>query len=168
MDDRFHAWVASVAPQDPSDPGELAAGGMDFLREIFDERGPVPAEDVELARQVRQIELARAAVESLGADLGASTSLRPPPFEYRMDGGEVRVAYWGRHATVTITAMSAPHVVAEVADFMQDEIVEDLHAAWPVCPDHQLGTYAEIVDERAVWFCRKHQHVVAAIGQLGR
>jgi hypothetical protein len=166
MEERFQAWVASQAPQDPPDAGELADGAMEFLREIFDERGPVPVEDVERAGQERQIGLARVAVELLGADLGASTNLQAPPFEHRIDDGAVRVAYCGRYASMTIMAMSAPHVVAEVADFMQEEIVEDLHAAWPVCPAHQLGTYAQVVDGRAVWYCRNHQHAVAAIGQL--
>jgi hypothetical protein len=168
MAERFQEWVVSLAPQDPSDPDELAPGVMELLREIFDVRGPVPVEDVELARQERQTELVRAAVELLGADLGASTDLQPPPFEYRIDDGDVRVAYWGRYASITIMAVSAAHVVAEVADFMQEEIVEDLHAAWPTCHSHQLGTYAEIVDGRPVWYCRKHQHAVAAIGQLAR
>lgn len=75
--ERFQERVASLAPQDPADPGELAPGAMEFLREIFDERGPVPVEDVERARQERQIELARAAVELLGADHGASTDVQP-------------------------------------------------------------------------------------------
>ena len=152
MIERFEEWVASVAPRDPSDPGELAPGAMQFLREIFDERGPVPPEDVELAQLERQIELARATVELVGGDLRASTNLQPPPFEYRIDDGGVRVAYWGRYATSTIMAITVPHVVAEVADFMQEEIVEDLHAAWPVCPAHQLGAYSDLADGRAVWY----------------
>jgi hypothetical protein len=168
MAERFQEWVASLAVQDPYDPGELAPGAMEFLQQIFDGRGPVPVEDVERARQERQIELARAAVELLGLDLRASTNLQPPPFEHRIDDGAVRVAYWGRYASITIMAMSAPHVAAEIADFMQEQIIEDLHAAWPMCPAHQLGSYTEIVDGRAVWYCRKHQHIVAAIGQLAR
>jgi hypothetical protein len=168
MAERFQEWVASIARQGPSDPGELSPAAMQFLQEIFDQRGPLPAGDVELAQQERQIELARAAVELVGADIRASTNLQPPPFEYRIDDGGVRVAYWGRYATSAISAMTVPHLVVEVADFMQEEIVEDRHAAWPVCPAHQLGTYSEIVDGRAVWYCRKHQHIVAAIGQLAR
>jgi hypothetical protein len=89
-------------------------------------------------------------VELLGADLRASTNLQPPPFEHRIDDGGVRAGYWGRYATITVMAMTAPHVVAEVGDFMQGEIVEDLHAAWPVCAAHRHGAHAGIIDGQAV------------------
>ena len=65
-------------------------------------------------------------------------------------------------------ALEAAGVMAEVADFMQDEIVEDLHTGWPMCTQHAVGAYAHVTDGQAVWFCRTHRHVVAPIGRLAR
>lgn len=165
--DEFQAWVASLGLADPSDPGDLVAGAMDFLREVFENRGPVTFEVVTEAAWERQVALARAAVELISRDLRATTDLPAPPFEHRAepDSG-VRVSYWGSYASTTVTAVRATEVTAEIADFMQDEIVEDLHTGWPMCPEHAVGAYAQVSDGQAVWFCRAHQHVVAPIGGL--
>jgi hypothetical protein len=59
-------------------------------------------------------------------------------------------------------------LLVEVADFMQDQVIEDLHSPWPVCRVHDKGGYAQFVDRRPVWFCRFGSHTIAAIGQLPR
>jgi hypothetical protein len=168
MAEGFETWVSSLASGDPSDLIVATPGAVEFLREMFDERGPVAAEVIALAAQERQIQLARSAVELLGADLRATTELQAPPFEHRIEDGAVRVAYWGRYAPSTIMTITGPEVVAEVSDFMQDEIVEGLHAAWPVCPDHHFGAYVQIAGGQAVWNCRSQQHVIAVVGRLAR
>jgi hypothetical protein len=45
-------------------------------------------------------------------------------------------------------------VLVEVADFMQDEVIENLHRPWPVCRVHDKGGCAQLVDRQPVWFCR--------------
>lgn len=37
---------------------------------------------------------------------------------------------------------------------------------WPVCKAHNVGLWPEIVDNCAVWRCRKAEHVIAEIGGL--
>jgi hypothetical protein len=123
----------------------------------------------EWQEQVRAVQLdsAREAVALVGSDIVASTSLAPPSWEFRIeDAGSVRVAYFSHFATTPLIGINREDVVVEVADFIQDEVIEDLHSPWPVCPDHETGTYAQIVDGEAVWYCRFGGHAVAAIGQL--
>jgi hypothetical protein len=55
-----------------------------------------------------------------------------------------------------------------VADDAQGAIMESTWQAWPVCPQHRLGTHAETRDGAAVWWCKGDGgHVVAAIGHWG-
>jgi hypothetical protein len=52
-----------------------------------------------------------------------------------------------------------------VADDAQGAIMESSWQAWPVCPQHALGTHAEVHDGAAVWWCKADGgHVAAAIG----
>jgi hypothetical protein len=117
----------------------------------------------------RQHRFAREAVELVAADVGASTRLPPPSWEYRNEeGGAIRVAYWGQFATMTLMGVTREEVLVEVADFIQDEVIEDLHSPWPVCQVHNKGGYAQLVDRQPMWFCRFGSHAIAAIGQLSR
>lgn len=53
-----------------------------------------------------------------------------------------------------------------VADDVQDALMEELWAAWPVCPVHRLGVHARQHDKAAVWWCAGDDgHPVAAIGE---
>jgi hypothetical protein len=98
----------------------------------------------------------------------ASTRL-PPPWEFRAeDNRAIRVAYWGQFATTTLMRLPREDVLAEVADYIQDQVTEDLHSPWPVCPVPDTGGYAQLVDRQPVWFCRFGSHTIAAIGQLTR
>ena len=120
----------------------------------------------EVARQL-QLDNVRLATELVGADIASSTDLPAPSWEYRIeDDGAVRVGCFNHFAPMTLLAIELAEVIAEVADFIQDEIIEDLHSPWPVCPDHETGTYAQVVENEAVWHCRFGGHAVATIGQL--
>jgi hypothetical protein len=116
-----------------------------------------------------QIEFAREAVELVAADILASTLLVPPSWQFRTeDDGAVRVAYFSHFAPTTLMGVNRADLVVEVADFMQDEVIEDLHGPWPSCPAHDKGGYAQIANHKPVRFCRFGGHVIAAIGQLSR
>jgi hypothetical protein len=122
MVEGFQDWVSSLIPRDRVDPAEPGASATAFLREIFDEHRALTPEDVQRRARERQIELAREAVGLVSADIRSTTDLEPPPFEYRLDGGAPRIAYWGRYAPSPIIEFTAPGVICEVSDFMQDEI----------------------------------------------
>lgn len=118
--DDFDAWVRSL-------PGTVSAEGMVFLREVFDAHGPVSIEEAERIGHEHQAALARVAVGLVGHDITTTTDQEAPPFEYRDDDAGFRLAYWGRFATTTLSALTQPEVTVEVADFMQDEVMEDVH-----------------------------------------
>ena len=114
-----------------------------------------------------QLDSACEAVALVGSDIVAGTRLPAPSWEYRIeDAGWVRVAYFSHFATTPLSGTNREDVVVEVADFIQDEVIEDLHSPWPLCPDHKTGTYAQVVEGTAVWYCRFGSHAVAAIGRL--
>jgi hypothetical protein len=167
--DSFDEWMSVIEPPDELDPtGVPPRGKREFLRAIFDEHGALGADQVRARWIERQLELARDAAELFAADVRATTDIEPPSFEFRTESDGVRVAYRGSYATTAVMAITAPEVICEVSDFMQDEVVEDLHSGWPMCPEHAVGAYPGVVEDGAVWYCRKFQHIVAPIGRLAR
>jgi hypothetical protein len=67
---------------------------------------------------------------------------------------------------MTLMGVAREEVLVEVADFMQDEVIEDLHSPWPVWQIRNKGRYAQLVDRQPVWYGRFGSHTIAAIGQL--
>ena len=112
------------------------------------------------------VALARDAVARFGHDVRATTNLEPPPFEHRDEDGGIRLAYWGQYATMWLLGTTAPEIAVEVADFMQGEVMEELHAAWPECTTHRIGLHPELVLGQASWVCRAGGHVMSEIGNL--
>lgn len=159
MTNAFDDWVASLG-------GSVSAEGRAFLRRVFDQHGPVAPEQAERLGHDHQLAFAREAVALLSRDVSVTTSVEPPPFEYRDEDGSIRLAFWGRYATTPIYGLSQAAVTVEVADFMQDEVMEDLHGVWPECREHRTGLHPTLSSDRATWVCRAGAHVVADIGQL--
>lgn len=56
--------------------------------------------------------------------------------------------------------------VANVAECMQDLMMEVLWIVWPECPAHNFGLHVDFEAPRAVWRCKGGSHVVAPIGAL--
>jgi hypothetical protein len=155
----FNDWVACLA-------GSVSPDAKELLRQVFDEHGPVPAEQVDQIGREHQLAWARVALALIGQDIAATTSLQAPPFEYRDEHGSVRLAFWGQDAPSPVYGFSQAVVIVEVADFIQGEVMEDLHAAWPQCRYHHAGLHPSLASNRAAWLCRCGGHVVAAIGKL--
>lgn len=159
MTDTFENWVASLG-------GEVSADAQVFLRRLFQERGPVPLEQAQRLGLDHQIELARKAAALVAHDIASTTDIEPPPFEYRHEDGSIRLAFWGQYASSAILGLSQAAVTVEVAGFMQDEVMEDLHGVWPECSEHGNGLHPTLSVDRAEWVCRTGAHAVADIGQL--
>ncbi|HET9691114.1 MAG TPA: hypothetical protein VFP61_08170 [Acidimicrobiales bacterium] len=100
-------------------------------------------------------------------DVERTTQLRPVVTVDAYDG-VVRIAYGDNFKTPSVHAHTKPAPLAETADYLQDHVVEDLWAAWPVCSTHDKGAYAEVHDGAAVRWCRFGGHVVARVGALGK
>jgi hypothetical protein len=159
VSDAFEAWVRSLG-------GGVSDDARALLRQIFDKHGAVARDEADRIGREHQIGLAGVAVRRLGHDLAATTDLKPPPFRYIEENGSVRVAYWGQFATNPIMGLRQPAVTVEVADFIQDETMEVLHAPWPVCPTHRAGVRPMRSGDQAVWVCGSADHHLAVIGTL--
>jgi hypothetical protein len=155
----FESWAASLG-------SGMTPEATAFLRRVFHQHGPVSSRQLEQIGQDHQVALARVAVELVGRDIAATTDQETPPFECRDEEGAVRVAFWGRYATTTVMGLTQREVTVEVAEFMQAEVMTDLHRAWPGCPDHRAGLHPSRGAERAEWTCRVGGHVVAPVGEL--
>ncbi len=58
--------------------------------------------------------------------------------------------------------------LVEIADAVQDVVMEHTWGVWPTCPEHRLGLHAAFVEGTAVWRCAgAGTHTAAAIGDLG-
>jgi hypothetical protein len=164
----FKTWLDQVAPPDELDPGVPAAGAARLLRQIFDRRGPITVDELRAEEQRFQMELARDAVVLVLRDLHATTDARPD-IELRFDDEYgLIVSYNDGWTTPPMSSMQDPEATREIADYLQGEIVEDsaVWTAWPTCPTHHNGLYAQLHNDAAVWYCRTGDHAVAAIGYL--
>ena len=159
MRSAFDDWVATLG-------GSVSPEARAFLCHVFDEHGPVSSEEAGRIGHDHQLALTQEAVARVARDIATTTTVDPPPFEFRDENGSIRVAFWGRYATTPISGLTQAAVTVEVADFMQGEVMEDLHRVWPKCDDHGVGLHPSLSSERAVWMCRTGAHAVARIGQF--
>ena len=164
----FETWLDQVSPLDELDPGVRPPGTERVLREIFDQRGPIPVAELRLAGQQIEMGLARDAVALVLRDVHATTTARPHVEVRHDDEFGLVVSYNSGFTTPAMTAMQNPEATQEIADYLQGEIMEDsaVWTAWPTCPAHHNGLYAQVHDGVPVWYCRTGYHPVAAIGQL--
>lgn len=68
---------------------------------------------------------------------------------------------------MTAFPFEGEQVVAQVADNLQGEVMDNLGPVWPVCPRHDYGLHPGVHDGRAIWWCRPGDRAVAPIGDLG-
>ena len=162
----YEAWLDLVAHNDDDGPGVQAAGGDRFLREVFDRRGPISAEELDAESNRLVMELARAAVDLVVRDLHATTDARPVVDVRHDEAYGLIVAYNGGYSTPSMHSMQNPEATSEIGDYLQGEIADDLWTVWPTCKSHGGGLDARARDGEAIWHCRLGNHRVAAIGQL--
>ena len=62
---------------------------------------------------------------------------------------------------------SPAEVTAELASLLQDEVIDELGSAWPVCPGHPHPMVAGWRDEMPVWRCPTDPTTSVPIGKLG-
>lgn len=129
---------------------------------------PSPDEDLDTADQGRKLQLARRAIDLFLADVRRTTDLPNPKVKLRLEEGIVIASYKGSYNAPALRSMTVPEAICEVTENLRDHIIEDLWQAWPLCPEHQVGLYAEPREGRAQWYCRAGQHSVAPVGELPR
>ena len=170
-DASFEEWVRAIShnPTAPSnDPGVVSEAWRRWLRSVFDTEGPVPKDVVTRGAVDHQLALANDAANSVLADLHRTTDARPVVEVVWMDSS-IRITIDGGFTGPSMWAVEQPEVLAEVADYFQEQLDQDpiIGSIWPVCPDHDVGLHAEVRGGKAVWWCRLGRHTVATIGEFG-
>ena len=155
----FDEWAASLGSVSLAD-------ARAWLRRVFDEHGPISPEQLQWIGRDDQLAFARVAVRLVGHDITATTNREAPPFEYRDEDCSIRIAYWGQYARSPVFGLTQAQVIVEVADFMHDEVTEDVRGVWPECRRHQVGLHPTLTPSGPAWLCRVGGHAVADVGEL--
>jgi hypothetical protein len=163
--DTFEDWAESLGIDRGDDRERRRPDSFDrWLHALFD-RGRVTEESVIAAYLLELIERTRQNLTVVLADIERTTELRPDIIVDDYEG-TIRVSVDGSYQTPSVTEWTNPEALAELADYLQDQLTEEPWRAWPVCPEHHLGLYTEVHDHRAVWWCRSGDHPVAPVGAL--
>jgi hypothetical protein len=170
MSSEFDDWITSLGLGQPDEGGDVGVppvGRHDFFQEMFDAHGgPVPHAELRTAWAEREMSLIVHAVELVKVDLSQTTDLSPVIVTLTLPDGVIAVTYNGSYETPVVFAIRDPEATCEVADYLRNQIVEDLWTVWPTCPSDGLRLDPIAVDGRAVWQC-VGRHIVAEIGRLG-
>lgn len=73
---------------------------------------------------------------------------------------------FGGHTFAVHSDRSTAEIAVDIADQVQDDVIDDVGAAWPQCPGHPHPMSPAIVGEVAVWECPSGAGVAIPIGQL--
>jgi hypothetical protein len=165
----FEVWYRLVVADDdqPHDMPEPDQGLRAWLQALFQSHGPVSTEVVQVAFVLDQVALADRAVASVLGDLHRTSSFRPKVNVDDVDGS-IRITVNGSYTTPSMSA--APFDVAagivEVADYLQEKVIDNAGPVWPVCPWHGFGLHPQVNVGRAMWWCRPLDHPVSVVGEL--
>jgi hypothetical protein len=164
----YHSLVDDESRTNRSDRDRTALER--WFRELYDTEGPV-SKELAVERFLSPfVAVAKASVEAVLGDIERTTALRPTVvvdtpgdtlrIEYRSEDGS------SGYQSPSMLAFDATEALAEVADYLQDFVMDDLHGAWPECFEHAVGAHAEIHDDAPVWWCRAGSHSIGGIGSL--
>jgi hypothetical protein len=167
----FDEWYESLGTEwgdgeADEDAGQSAERLRRWLHQLYETHGGLDMESVKTAFLLDQIQISEANVAVVLQDIENTSALRPDIVVDDYEGG-VRVAFDGSYALPSVTAWENPEALAEVADYLQERVMEKLWAVWPTCPRHGFGVFAQVHGGVAMWWCRFGQHGVAAVGLLG-
>lgn len=165
-DKDFGAWFNGVRSQADFGDGwlQLEPGDPDleWVHCVYRDRGPISA--VSFRRLVidKRMAVCRAA---LRAFLGTLEHEHREPFRTVAAIAEVvnndnRSVYL---LGAELFALSFESAVTEIAEIIQDEIIERGREVWPVCGQHHTGLHARLAGRRSVWWCQSGNHDVRLI-----
>ena len=164
-DAAFDRWLETV--------GASAAVGADleWFRELHRADGAADDQQMRVAYRARQLELASWAGVLVNRDIEHTTVVwgRLHALTWPADDDEPWVDVGFGHLPLSGASMMTvdpADILRQVADKVQDAVMGQ-SSVWPECIPHDAGLHAELRDGRAVWWCRRGDHLVAEIGQLG-
>jgi hypothetical protein len=166
-------WLSELGSDEEVDPAirvrqeHEAAAGRGWLQRLYESEGPVDRQTAGTAIELRQLELVAWAVEVVRTDVERVTNLRPTLEVTTFEDDCIGVAYGASRSSVMALGIEPESVLAAVADNVQEHVIDDVGTWWPWCDTHRTGVTAELRRDEAVWWCRKGDHRVAAVGDLG-
>lgn len=162
--DGFRSWLEAIGA------AEVEQTLRDWLSELYDREGPVGDARVRMAVRDRQFELATWACELVNSDVARTAGCfgRAAPLILGYGVEElVEVEFEGSYQGAGLMGVDPAEVLYQVADKVQDQVMDN-QRPWPTCDPHDAGLHAELREGRAVWWCRRGDHLVAEVGQLLR
>ena len=142
---------------------------MAWLHDVFDEHGAISVARLSRLGGESQLRLTWIAFDLVGHDMAATTGLDPPSFEFADEEGSLRLAFRCHYSSSPLLGLTQSELSVEVADFVQEDLMEDLHQVWPECGKHRTGLHPSVISNDAVWECRSDGgHVIAPIGSLSK
>ncbi|SNT00428.1 hypothetical protein SAMN04488107_4618 [Geodermatophilus saharensis] len=150
--------------------GEI--GGVDWgdwLHPLFTTQGAVSGPEVRRLSAAAQQAAAEAAGRRVAADVARTTGRVVAVTPVAGDHG-LRIACDGQlsdHDSGGFFSIGDEEAACEVASLVQDVLVDRLWAAWPLCPEHEYGLRADIIDRKATWLCRRGRHHTPVGGLTG-
>lgn len=134
------------------------------------------------------LERAESALRLVVTDIESTTSIREPasivlygdwvrattqglpPVDLDLQEEEDRLvlaARFGENSRSLEGAESVAELAADIAWWVQDDVIDELRTAWPACPQHEHPLFPEAVAGVAVWICPVNPSSTVPIGQLG-
>lgn len=191
MSQEFEDWLAQLASEAEAMSG-FAEGEMHPLwrawhRQVFQEWGPLPLEDVNDLRETEadrlmaiQLETVQRLIPLIVAD-GQAVGMALDVVARLDDRGALEVLaspepggryYWASNGALSWTLENDTELLVWLADEVQEATMERDQVnvfVWPVCAVHQLGGHPGVVEGEAVWSCNgAGGHVLAPIGRISQ
>lgn len=168
----FEGWLDRLGGTTPGSEddnemvGDPVTGAeLQWLRRLYDVRGPVEPDDAWSAFYTDLLALAGEAVAAVMGDLRRTTSHRPRVVVDLYLGTTVRISIDEGYTTPSMSSIDHATAFVEVADYFQTELAYDLRL-WPQCERHNTGLHPEVRGDKGVWCCRLGKHDVGSIGHL--
>ena len=169
----FSAWLSRVGleeiPELSFNAKLLDGDTREWFSSQYNAHGPMqPSQIAVLARQ-RLREVAERALALVSDDIRA-TNRTGPRFEIGEHGSALYVNiangsewYISDHM---LSILSSDGMAVQMAEFVQDYLLEYSGEAWPVCLEHDRLIMANLEPSSPSWKCTANGHLVGAIGAL--
>jgi len=163
--DEEHNWLISLGFFDRG-AAPMAVDWGHWLHLVFVQNGPVSSDELYLMAELATLEIADAACERVSKDVLSSTGTSIS-VQIVEDDDVCRVEIDGQLASGTgVRSVGLEYLTVDVADAVQEHLMEQLWRPWPECTRHRRGVHPEMAAGSAIWICQAGKHSVSRIGEL--
>lgn len=165
MSTDFETWFADLTAQVTAERRALV---RPWFASLHAQHGPVTSAGASIAWALALLDVAKLAMALTLADAQRTTGWQPQVELSTLDNAVgITVEGHTRVPATTADPWDQAMIVRDIAEIIQEDVSEWNSEGWPTCDLHGVGLHAEVQARRAVWWCRKGEHVVSEIGMLG-